>query len=180
MVNGTTEIVFFWLGLIFASRPRTHCLPGYASLSLSTPHSESVAVATQSARNSAIRYWLGIAFAILFFGGFLVKSYRDDYVLSRDTERLLLFYKYTVPGSFNDGDEHHARYTCYKYRHKKDKLWKKLEKKYGVPVLEAHEYKALLEEQEKKAAGGEEQEEETVNLDGDGKEEEEKREAPDL
>ena len=28
----------------------------------------------------------------------------------------------------------------WKYRYKKDKLWKKLEKKYGVPVLEEHEW----------------------------------------
>lgn len=140
--------------------------------------SESVAIATKSARNSAIRYYLGILFAILFFGGFFVKSYWDDYVLNRDAERLLLFYKHNVPGSYNDGDEHHARYTCYKYRNKKDKLWRNLEKKYGVPVLQSHEYKALLSEQ---ADVGEE-EEETVDLDDNDEEEkpEEGREAPDL
>jgi len=145
-----------------------------------TTHSESVAIATKSARNSAIRYYAGILFAILFFGGFLVKSYWDDYVLNRDAERLLLFYKANVPGSYNDGDEHHARYTCYKYRNKKDKLWRNLEKKYGVPVLEAREYKALLSEQ---ADVGEE-EEETVDLDDDDNNKEEKteeeQEAPDL
>jgi len=135
--------------------------------------SESVAIATKSARNSAIRYYVGILFAILFFGGFLVKSFRDDYVLNRDTERLLAFYKHTVPGSVSDGDEHHARYTCYKYRNKKDKLWRNLEKKYGVPVLQTHEYKALEEEQ---MAAEEDEEEETMNLD----DEKEEQEAPDL
>jgi len=130
-------------------------------------YSESVAIATKSARNSKIRYYAGLLFAILFFGGFLFKSYWDDYVMNRDALRLLAFYRHNVPGSFNDGDEHHARYTCYKYRNKKDKLWKNLEKKYGVPVLETHEYKKLEEE---KAAAEAAEQEETMNLD----EEEEK------
>jgi hypothetical protein len=121
-----------------------------------------VVVATQSARNSAIRYYLGILFAILFFGGFLFKSYWDEHVLERDTKRLLAFYKYMVPGSFHDGDEHNARYTCYKYRNKKASLWRKLEKKYGEPVLTTEEYEKLFAEREAKAK---EQEEETVNLD---------------
>ena len=151
--------------------------------------SESVVIATKSARNSAIRYYLGILFAILFFGGFLFKSYWDDYVLNRDTERLLLFYKYHVAGSFNDGDEHHARYTCYKYRNKKDKLWRGLEKKYEVPVLQAHEYKALLLEREQAQGASTEDEEETVNLDdendsssssGNKRSEGQEQDAPDL
>ena len=146
-------------------------------------------IATKSARNSAIRYYLGILFAILFFGGFLFKSYWDDYVLNRDTERLLLFYKYHVAGSFNDGDEHHARYTCYKYRNKKDKLWRGLEKKYEVPVLQAHEYKALLLEREQAQGASTEDEEETVNLDdendsssssGNKRSEGQEQDAPDL
>jgi hypothetical protein len=83
---------------------------------------------------------VGILFAILFFGGFLFKSYWDDYVLERDAARLLAYYKHVIPGSYQDGDEHHARYTAYKYRNKKDRLWKSLEKKYGVPVRHAHEW----------------------------------------
>jgi len=122
---------------------------------------QSVAVATKSARNSAIRYYVGILFAILFFGGFLFKSYYDEYVLERDTKRLLAYYKYVVPGSFHDGDEHSARYTCYKYRNKKDRLWRNLERKYGEPVLQPHEYEKLF-------AAVSEEEEETINLDGDG------------
>jgi hypothetical protein len=121
-----------------------------------------VVVATQSARNSAIRYYLGILFAILFFGGFLFKSYWDEHVLERDTKRLLAFYKHMVPGSFHDGDEHNARYTCYKYRNKKSSLWRKLEKKYGEPVLTTEEYEKIFAEREAKVK---EQEEETVNLD---------------
>jgi hypothetical protein len=121
-----------------------------------------VVVATQSARNSAIRYYLGILFAILFFGGFLFKSYWDEHVLERDTKRLLAFYKHMVPGSFYDGDEHNARYTCYKYRNKKSSLWRKLEKKYGEPVLTTEEYEKIFAEREAKVK---EQEEETVNLD---------------
>lgn len=33
-----------------------------------------------------------------------------------------------------------ARYLVWKYRGKKQKLWKNLEKKYGEPVLEEHEW----------------------------------------
>lgn len=67
-----------------------------------------------------------------------------------------------VPGSFHDGDEHNARYTCYKYRNKKSSLWRKLEKKYGEPVLTTEEYEKIFAEREAKVK---EQEEETVNLD---------------
>jgi hypothetical protein len=143
--------------------------------------SESVVVATKSARNSAIRYYLGLLFAILFFGGFLFKSYWDDYVLNRDTARLLAYYKFVVPGSFHDGDEHNARYTCYKYRSKKEKLWKNLEKKYGEPVLTVREYQEM--EKANAAAASAEPDEETVDLD-DGEEQGEAadaaNEAPDL
>lgn len=128
--------------------------------------SESVVVATKSARNSAIRYYLGIAFAILFVGYFLFKSYWDDYLLNRDTKRLLAYYKHAMPGSYQDGDFHNARYTCYKYRNNKAKLWKNLEKKYGFPVLATREYDELFAE----AAAGEttpstEADDETVDLD---------------
>ncbi len=131
-------------------------------------------MANKSARNSAIRYYVGIIFAVLFFGGFLFKSYWDEYVLERDTKRLLAFYKHVVPGSFHDGDDHSARYTCYKYRNKKASLWRRLEKKYGEPVLETHEYEAMFAQEEA------EKDEETVDLDDGEAEEETTEEAPDL
>jgi hypothetical protein len=146
---------------------------------------ESVVVATKSARNSAIRYYLGILFAILFFGGFLTKSYWDEYVLNRDTARLLAYYKHVVPGSYQDGDFHNARYTCYKYRHTKAKLWRNLEKKYGIPVLTVDEYKAM----EKEGVGStskksDSEDDETVDLDDEDNdntnEAKEEEEAPDL
>ena len=96
--------------------------------------------ATKSARNSALRYYLGIFFAIAFFGGFLVKSYWEERVFELDTKRLLAYYKHVVPGSMQDGDEHNARYLVWKYRGKKAKLWRSLEKKYGEPVLHEHEW----------------------------------------
>ena len=96
--------------------------------------------ASTTARNSAIRFYLGIFLAVAFFGGFLFKSWYEDMVFERDTRRLLAFYKNVVPGSLSDGDLHNARYLVYKYRGKKEKLWKNLEKKYGAPVLEEHEW----------------------------------------
>lgn len=64
----------------------------------------SVVQATKSARLSAIQWYLGIAFAILFFGGFLAKSYWEEYVFERDTRKLLAYYKRVIPGSMSDGD----------------------------------------------------------------------------
>jgi len=134
------------------------------------PHSlvgqrESVVQATKSARNSKIRYYGGIFLAIAFFGGFLVKSYWEERVFDRDTRRLLAYYKHVIPGSLSDGDLYNARYLVYKYRNKKAKLWKNLEKKYGEPVL--HEWEWPEEETQEEA-----EEVEEVNLDGDSTEEE--------
>ena len=70
----------------------------------------------------------------------LFKSWYEERVFVRDTARLLAFYKNVVPGSISDGDIHNAHYLVYKYRGKKEKLWKNLEKKYGVAVLEEHEW----------------------------------------
>jgi hypothetical protein len=53
---------------------------------------------------------------------------------------LLTYYKNVIPGTLSDGDLYNARYLVYKYRSKKEKLWKNLEKKYGHPVLEEHEW----------------------------------------
>lgn len=141
-------------------------------------NSESVAQATVSARNSKLRYYVGILAAILFFGGFMVKSYVEERVFERDTKRLLLYYKHTVPNSIMDGDEHNARYLVWKYRGKKDRLWKRLESKYGEPVLEIHEYESMVVDETK--------EEENVeqNLDeeeaSDEKTPNEEAETPDL
>jgi hypothetical protein len=151
------------------------------TLSASLRHfRESVVVATKSARNSAIRYYLGIAFAILFFGGFLFKSYWDDYVLNRDTKRLLAYYKQVLPGSYQDGDVHNSRYTCYKYRNKKAKLWRNLEKKYGFPVLTLKEYEAMEAAKAAEKPPTEESESDTVDLDDEQESREEKQDEPDL
>jgi hypothetical protein len=42
--------------------------------------------------------------------------------------------------SFHDGDERQARYLVWKYKGKKDALWRRLEAKYGVPVKHAWEW----------------------------------------
>mmetsp|Transcript_46248 Transcript_46248/g.46937 ORF Transcript_46248/g.46937 Transcript_46248/m.46937 type:complete len:119 (-) Transcript_46248:126-482(-) len=85
-------------------------------------------------------YYLGTAFAILFFGGFMVKSYWDEHIFERDTRRLLAYYKHAIPGSMLDGNVQNARYVVYKYRKKKATLWRGLEKKYDTKVLLEHEW----------------------------------------
>jgi hypothetical protein len=124
-------------------------------------HRESVVQATKSARNSAIRYYVGILVAVLFFGGFFARSYWEDHVFKRDTARLLRYYKHVIPGSVQDGDYNNARYQVWKYRNKKEKLWKTLETKYGEPVLNIHEYKDEGED-----------EDEAIDLDSNVSEEE--------
>lgn len=123
----------------------------------------SVVVATKEARNSKIRWYLGVLFLILFCGGFLFKSWYDDFVLERDTKRLLAFYKHIVPGSIHDGDVHNARYTCYKFRNKKSKLWRKLESKYGEPVLKPEDYEKI----KVTVSQSNNDEDETIDLDED-------------
>ena len=109
---------------------------------------ESVVQAVKTARNSALRYYLGIFAAIAFFGGFLIKSYWEERVFERDTRRLLAYYKNVIPGSMSDGDLHNARYLVWKYRNKKDKLWRNLEKKYDEPVLHEWEWPEPEEDQQ--------------------------------
>lgn len=107
---------------------------------------ESVKQATKTARWNFIQNAIAMGLAIMFFGGFFVKSWWDEYVLNRDTRRLLAYYKHVVPDSIHDGDEGTARWLVYKYSGKKDKLWQSLEKKYGIPVLQPDEWP---EEEEK-------------------------------
>ena len=140
-----------------------------------------------AARNSTLRYWVGLIFAVLFFGGFLFKSYWEEHVLERDTKRILKYYKSVIPGSIQDGDEHNARYLAWKYRGKKDKLWRSLEKKYGEPVRDLHEYPDSNDEQGEDEDEEQNLDEETQTGNGGGGEkeeetpaEEQQKEEPDL
>lgn len=92
--------------------------------------------------------------AVAFFGGLLFKSWYEERIFERDTRRLLAYYKHVVPGSMSDGDLHNARYLVYKYRNKKEKLWKSLEMKYGEPVLHEHEWSDSGEKEQNTADGG--------------------------
>lgn len=105
---------------------------------------QSVVQATKSARNSALQYYIGVTLAVLFFGGFLARSYWEEYTFNRDTKKLLAYYKHAIPGSISDGDENNARFLVWKFRHKKKKLWSGLEKKYGIPVREVHEWEGYV------------------------------------
>lgn len=76
-----------------------------------------------------------------------------------------------------DGDEHNARYLVWKYRGKKDKLWKRLETKYGAAVLDIYEYP------EKEEANEEDEEVENLDeqsTDDDGEKTSEYEQEPDL
>jgi hypothetical protein len=101
---------------------------------------QSVVQATKSARSSRFWYYFWTIAALLFFGGFLFRSFWEDYSLKRDSKRLLAYYQHILPGSIQATDERGAIYVAYRYRHKKAKLWETLERKYGIPVRHAHEW----------------------------------------
>jgi len=94
----------------------------------------SVVQASKNLRSSIFEYYVILIFCVLFFGGFLVKSFIEDYTFRRDVNILLHYYKIALPGSIYDGDVWKARYLCYKYRGRRHVLWKRLEKKYDIPV----------------------------------------------
>jgi hypothetical protein len=134
--------------------------------SYSSGCSLSVVQATQSARRSKLMWYLGVTLAILFFGGFLVRSYWEDHVLERDTKKLLAYYHHVLPGSIADGDDRNARWIAYKFRGKKDKLWASLQKKYGEPIREANEWEDYIHPN---AAAGAKDRDETIDMDaGEG------------
>jgi hypothetical protein len=89
------------LGIVFVSFCSIHLFI-YCHFSVRI----SVVQATKSARRSAFLWYLGIAFCILFFGGFLAKSYWEEFVFERDTRKLLAYYKHVIPGAMSDGDLH--------------------------------------------------------------------------
>ena len=88
----------------------------------------------------------------------------EERIFERDTQRVLAYYKHAAPNSFHDGDERHARYMVWKYKGKKDKLWRRLEAKYGIPVKHAWEWPEEVETETKK------EEDEAEDLDGEGSE----------
>ena len=123
--------------------------------------SETIVQATKSARNSKLLRWGTIIGVFSFMGFFFVKSYVDERVFDRDTERLLAYYKRAAKNSMHDGDERGARYLVWKYKGKKDKLWKRLETKYNIPVRHAWEW----DDEDEKNDGAKEEDEETEDLD---------------
>ncbi|KAL7537148.1 hypothetical protein ACHAXR_007628 [Thalassiosira sp. AJA248-18] len=127
---------------------------------------ETIVQATKSARNSKLLRWGGIIGSFLFIGGFLVKSFVEERVFERDTQRVLAYYKHAAPNSFHDGDERQARYLVWKYKGKKDKLWRRLESKYQVPVKHAWEWEDE-DVVENGDAKGKEDDEEAEDLDGE-------------
>ena len=126
---------------------------------ITSNRSETIQQALKSARTSTFWYWFRIIATIAFVGGFFTKSFVDDHIRKRDTKKILAYYKHAAPGSIHDGDTHHATYLAYKYRGKKDKLWKRLENRYSIPVREVDEWDDEDDQEDEK--------EEEENLDGD-------------
>lgn len=133
------------------------------------PFRQSILQAVKTARNTSIWWYVRVFSAIVFFGGFFLKSLIDDRIRKHDVKRILAFYKQAAPGTMNDGDNHNAQYLCWKYKGTKDKLWRRLETKYGEPVKELHEYEAMADEEE----DGEEKKEEEKSNDETNEDEEE-------
>eukprot|EP00592_Proboscia_alata_P007669 CAMPEP_0194354942 /NCGR_PEP_ID=MMETSP0174-20130528/2934_1 /TAXON_ID=216777 /ORGANISM="Proboscia alata, Strain PI-D3" /LENGTH=841 /DNA_ID=CAMNT_0039124021 /DNA_START=129 /DNA_END=2654 /DNA_ORIENTATION=- len=136
---------------------------------------ESIVQATKTARNEKLQKYFWILFSILFFGGFFLKSYWEDRVQRLDTERLLKYYRLASKGTMADGDYHQARYVVYKYRNKKDKLWKKLERKYDLKVPELWEFPEGLMDDDPVV---EEEKEDVEDLDAEEEKEEKTAQKP--
>ena len=85
----------------------------------------------------------------------------EERVFERDTQRVLAYYKRAAPNSLHDGDERQARYLVWKYKGKKDALWRRLEAKYGIPVKHAWEWNDEDDKPKK-------DEDETEDLDDEG------------
>jgi hypothetical protein len=83
---------------------------------------------------------------------------------------VLAYYKHAAANSFHDGDERQARYLVWKYKGKKDALWRRLGAKYGVPVKHAWEWDDEEED------GVKDDDEAAEDLDGEGEEDEVKGE----
>lgn len=137
---------------------------GFYSTEL-TSDGKTIEQAFKAAKSSTFWYYAKIFFAIAFFGGFMVKSYWEERSREICVERILAFYKRAAPNSINDGDKHNAHYICWKYKGKRNKLYKKLETKYGIPVKQVYEWDDEKEEQKS--------EDEEVNLDDKNSEKEE-------
>jgi hypothetical protein len=103
-------------------------------------------------------------------GFFFVKSYVDERIFDRDTERVLAYYKRAAKNSMHDGDVRGARYLVWKYKGKKDKLWRRLEVKYGIPVKHAWEWDDEDDEGGNKNDEAPNEEDEAEDLDDIGSE----------
>ena len=55
-------------------------------------------------------------------------------------QRVLAFYKHAAPGTISDGDDRNARWLVYKYKGRKDKLWRRLSAKYDMEVKQVWEW----------------------------------------
>jgi len=87
------------------------------------------------------------------------RSYTVTYKFDQNVKKLQAFYTH-MGVKFKSQSEMECRYIIHKYGDNVGKLWKKLEDKYGEPVLEWWEYP------EKE---GDEEEEKEEDLDGDAK-----------
>ena len=128
---------------------------------------QSIVQAVKSARSTSFWWYFRVLAAIVFFGGFFLKSLIDDQTRKHDVKKVLAYYKHVAPGTINDGDERNAQYLCWKYKGKKDKLWKRLETKYDTPMRELHEWEDEEDEEDTGANKKVEEEEDEVDLDED-------------
>ena len=113
-------------------------------------------------KGNRIWYYV-LAFFVLLFAAISYRSYKVTYVFNYNVKKLHRYYAH-VNKTLNNLQE--AQYIVYEYQDREDKLWEKLEKKYGEKVLEPHEYPDIVEE--------EEEEEEEATQEKEGKEDEKK------
>lgn len=95
---------------------------------------QSVLHAVKEAQKNKIWYYITVIGAILFFGGFMFKSWYGEVTFKKNTNKLLSYYSHVTPESLAAGDKRQAQYLVWKYGNNIDLLWRRLEVKYGIPV----------------------------------------------
>jgi len=95
---------------------------------------QSVVHAVKEAEKNKFWYYASIIGAILFFGGFMLKSWYGEVTFEKNTKKLLAYYNHVLPESLAADDKRQAQYLVWKYSNNIDLLWRRLEAKYGVPV----------------------------------------------
>jgi len=108
-----------------------------------------IAVRQKSDASASWFWYKFIAVLVLVFCAISYRTYTVTHVFSYNTRKLHRFYQFEVKKKINSIQE--ARYIVYTYQDKEERLWEKLERKYGIKVQEPSFYNDLVIAEEEAA-----------------------------